>query len=313
MEPIIGIDLGTTYSEAAYIFNGQAKVIEGHDNGIFHSCVGVDSNGGILVGMEAKNQYAAAPDRTVVSIKRWMGSDKKLHLGEDDYLPQEISAFILKALKRRAEKALGMEISKAVITVPAYFTDSQRQATREAGEIAGLDVTRIINEPTAASLAYESNSPKNQKILVYDLGGGTFDVSIVSIEEGVVEVLAGTGDNNLGGDDFDNKIADLLVDHIKNNLGISVKDDRKVMARLKQAAEAAKIRLSSAFGGSGSGLGIGSGLGPGFGSGFDAIRTTLPLVKLLASVLAAVSLMVRSLSTSRRAVVAPPPSFTVTV
>ena len=246
MEPIIGIDLGTTYSEAAYIFNGQAKVIKGHDNGIFPSCVGLDSNDGILVGMEAKNQYAAAPDRTVVSIKRWMGSDKKLCLGDNDYLPQEISAFILTALKRDAEKALGMEISRAVITVPAYFTDSQRQATREAGRIAGLDVTRIINEPTAASLAYESNSRKNQKILVYDLGGGTFDVSIVSIEEGVVEVLASTGDNNLGGDDFDNKIADLLVEHIKNEMGISVKNDQKVTARLKQAAEAAKIRLSTA-------------------------------------------------------------------
>jgi molecular chaperone DnaK (HSP70) len=207
MEPIVGIDLGTTNSEVAFILDGSSRILTDGDAGIVPSCVGIDPDGKIMVGMEALNQSAVYPDRTVLSVKRSMGSDRKLMMGGKSYLPQEISAFILKTLKERAEKVLGKPVRNAVITVPAYFTDAQRQATREAGEIAGLNVVRIINEPTAAALAYESAHPDTRKILIYDLGGGTFDVSIVTIEKGVVEVLASTGDNHLGGDDFDKKIA----------------------------------------------------------------------------------------------------------
>ena len=245
MEPIIGIDLGTTNSEVAFIFDGVSEVIKENDNGIVPSCVGLNNEGKIIVGAEARNQALVAPDRTVLSVKRLMGSDKKLILQGKAYLPQEISAFILKALKARAETAINQSISKAVITVPAYFTDAQRQATREAGEIAGLEVVRIINEPTAASLAYESASPETKTILVYDLGGGTFDVSIVKIEQGVVEVLASTGDNMLGGDDFDNKIIGRLIDHVMDKDNIDLSKDQKAMARLKHAAENAKKELSS--------------------------------------------------------------------
>jgi len=246
MEPIVGIDLGTTNSEIAFIIDGNAEVIKDKDNGIVPSCVSLNADGKVIVGMEAKNQAIISPENTVLSVKRLMGSDKQIQMGEATYLPQEISAFILKALKERAERVLGKSISKAVITVPAYFTDAQRHATREAGVIAGLDVVRIINEPTAAALAYESTSSKTQRILIYDLGGGTFDVSIVKIENGVVEVLSSTGDNHLGGDDFDQKIAAILADHCEQELKITVKDKPPVMARLRRAAENAKIALSSA-------------------------------------------------------------------
>ena len=246
MEPIIGIDLGTTNSEVAFIFDGTAEIITDNDNGILPSCVSIRENGNIIVGAEAGNQALINPERTVLSVKRCMGSDQKLKLGELSFSPQEISAFILKELKERAEKKINRPVSKAIITVPAYFTDAQRQATREAGEIAGLEVVRIINEPTAAALAYESSNPETQRVLVFDLGGGTFDVSIVRIEDGVVEVLSSTGDNHLGGDDFDLKIVDHLLKHMETEFDYSVKDKPAVMARLKRAAEGAKIQLSSA-------------------------------------------------------------------
>ncbi|MBF0450898.1 MAG: Hsp70 family protein [Candidatus Magnetomorum sp.] len=245
MEPIVGIDLGTTNSEVAFIINNNAEIFQDNDNGIMPSCVGLNAEGQIIVGMEAKNQAELFPEQTVLSVKRLMGKEEKIVLGNQSYLPQEISAFILKALKERAEKKLNQKVSKAVITVPAYFTDAQRQATREAGEIAGLNVVRIINEPTAAALAYETNSSEHQNILIYDLGGGTFDVSIVKIESDVVEVLSSTGDNHLGGDDFDHAIMKLLLDYIQNELKMTIKEPQKLMARLKRASEAAKIELSS--------------------------------------------------------------------
>ncbi|WP_373500016.1 Hsp70 family protein [Desulfococcus sp.] len=245
MEPIVGIDLGTTNSEIAYIINDRAEVLKDGDDGILPSCVGLTEDGKIIVGAEAKNQAVIAPDRTVLSVKRLMGRDEKIAMGDGVYRPQEISAFILKALKSRAEKVLGRTVSKAVITVPAYFTDAQRHATREAGEIAGLEVIRIINEPTAAALAYESNQSETRRVLVFDLGGGTFDVSIVKIEAGIVEVLSSTGDNHLGGDDFDQKIVELLLEECESALDIDVTHDRAAMARLRRAAEAAKILLSS--------------------------------------------------------------------
>jgi len=245
MEPIIGIDLGTTNSEVACIIGSNSQVIENGDRGILPSCVGLDPDGKIIVGAEAKNQAVIAPDKTVLSIKRLMGSDEKIVLGDTAYLPQEISAFILKALKARAEKSMERPVEKAIITVPAYFTDAQRQATREAGAIAGLEVVRIINEPTAAALAYENTNSETRRILVYDLGGGTFDVSIVKIENKIVEVLASTGDNKLGGDDFDRKIMETLADHCENKLKIKVKNNPVIMARLRKAAEDAKITLSS--------------------------------------------------------------------
>ena len=245
MEPIVGIDLGTTNSEIAFIINENAEIIKDNDNGILPSCVGLGDDGQIIVGMEALNRAIIAPEATILSVKRLMGTNEKIVLKNSSYLPQEISAFILKALKERAEKKINQKISKAVITVPAYFTDAQRNATKEAGEISGLEVVRIINEPTAAALAYESDNPDNQRILIYDLGGGTFDVSIVRIENGIVEVLSSTGDNHLGGDDFDMKIVDLLAKHLSEKDKISVIDDKTVMARLKRAATAAKITLSN--------------------------------------------------------------------
>ncbi len=245
MEPIVGIDLGTTNSEIAFIIDEKAEIIKDGDDGIMPSCVGLNGDGKVIAGREALNQAIVSPEKTVLSIKRRMGSDDRISLGNETYSPQEISAFILKALKDRAERKLGKTISKAVITVPAYFTDAQRQATREAGEIAGLNVVRIINEPTAASLAYESTESGKQKVMVYDLGGGTFDVSIVKIEDGVIEVLSSTGDNKLGGDDFDAKIMERLIEYIENELKLKVRDDLIVRARLKQAAEKAKIALST--------------------------------------------------------------------
>lgn len=247
METIIGIDLGTTNSEAAFVMDGHAILIKNSDNGIVPSCVGINpSTGKIITGTEARNQAVLYPEDTVLSVKRLMGSDEKIVIKDQSYTPQEISAFILKNLKERAEKITGKNISKAVITTPAYFTDAQRLATREAGEIAGLTVVRILNEPTAAALAYESTDSKSQRIMIYDLGGGTFDVSIVKIEENVVEVLASTGDNSLGGDDFDREIEKLLIDHIEEEFDISVRDNKTVLARLRLASEKAKIELSNA-------------------------------------------------------------------
>jgi molecular chaperone DnaK len=246
MEPIIGIDLGTTNSEVAFIFDGVVDVISENDKGIVPSCVGLNEAGNVIVGLEAFNQALAAPEKTILSVKRLMGTAQQIKLGDSVFSPQEISAFILKALKERAEKKLKKPVSKAVITVPAYFTDAQRQATREAGEIAGLQVIRIINEPTAASLAYESSNPETRRILVFDLGGGTFDVSIVKIEKGVVEVLSSTGDNHLGGDDFDWKIVERLAQEIQAEHDMDVRKDVTIMARLKRSAEKAKIELSAA-------------------------------------------------------------------
>jgi len=246
MEPIIGIDLGTTNSEVAFIMDGKSTVLMENDNGIVPSCVGLGADGTMSVGTAARNQATLYPDKTVLSIKRLMGSQEKVALGNDSYTPQEISAFILKALKERAQRITGQTITKAVITTPAYFTDAQRQATREAGEIAGLTVIRILNEPTAAALAYESADTHARTILVYDLGGGTFDVSIVRIEDGVVEVLSSTGDNHLGGDDFDLEIENTLLDHIEKEYSIDLSEDTIARARLRHAAEKAKIELSSA-------------------------------------------------------------------
>lgn len=255
MEPIVGIDLGTTNSEVAFIIDNHAEVLADPGSGdptadsghaIMPSCVCLDADGSIRVGAEARNQALINPENTVTSIKRRMGEDAAIPLGSAVYQPQEISAFILKALKERAEKNIGQAVRKAVITVPAYFTDDQRQATREAGRIAGLEVVRIINEPTTAALAYENTSKKTERILVYDLGGGTFDVSIVGIEDGVVEVMASTGDNHLGGDDFDQHIAEWLADHIAERHGLFVREEPMVMHRLKRAAETAKIALSDA-------------------------------------------------------------------
>ena len=244
MEPIVGIDLGTTNSEVSYVVNKDAEIIMLDDDGIVPSCVGLEGDEKVIVGRAALNQALVAPDKTVLSIKRQMGGDDKVKLGRESFSAQEISAFILKELKRRAEARIGRPVNRAVITVPAYFTDAQRQATREAGQIAGLEVVRIINEPTAAALAYESSNPETGNLLVYDLGGGTFDVSIVKIEQGVLEVLSSTGDNHLGGDDFDQMIAEHLVAHIKSKYQLDPETDAVVRARLLSAAEQAKKTLS---------------------------------------------------------------------
>ena len=244
-DPIIGIDLGTTNSEVTIVTGGKPSVVEERGEAILPSCVGIDETGAVLVGRRARNQAAAAPERTVLSVKRLMGSGTHVRMGDESYTPQEISAFILKALKERADRALGRDVRRAVITVPAYFTDAQRQATREAGEIAGLNVVRIINEPTAAALSYESGGAGRRTLLVYDLGGGTFDVSVVRMEAGVVEVLATAGDNQLGGDDFDALVLERLNRHIEKELGIdNARDDLLLQARLRRAAERAKIALS---------------------------------------------------------------------
>ncbi|MBF0468318.1 MAG: Hsp70 family protein [Desulfamplus sp.] len=246
MEPVIGIDLGTTNSEVAFIINGKPEIIKENDNGIVPSCVSLDASNNILVGRTAKNQAVLYPQKTVLSVKRLMGKNEQIALNGQFYTPQEISAFILRELKERAERVIGQTISKAIITTPAYFTDAQRQATREAGEIAGLNVLRILNEPTAAALVYETGETDSQRIMVYDLGGGTFDVSIVRIEDGVVEVLASTGDNHLGGDDFDHEIEKILTDHIKDKFDLDITSNSSAMARIRNAAEQAKIELSSA-------------------------------------------------------------------
>ena len=243
-EKIIGIDLGTTNSEVAVVENGRATVINITPGcPILPSFVGLADDGAILVGEPAKNQYVLYPERTIKSIKRRMGSADRVEMGDTTYTPQEISAIILRQLKTVAEGYLGEPVHKAVITVPAYFSDAKRQATREAGEIAGLEVMRIINEPTAAALSYEANHQDHKKVLVYDLGGGTFDVSVVGIQDNVVEVLASHGNNHLGGDDFDAKIVAHLVEHLQTQ-GADPTGSRRAMARITRAAEIAKIALS---------------------------------------------------------------------
>src|SRR6266436_2741091 len=220
---IVGIDLGTTNSEVALVRDGRPYVFVEDGDPILPSFVGLAEDGRLLVGQAAKNQWVLAPDRTIKSIKRKMGQDVKVRLGDQDYRPQEISAMILRALRDRAARELGGEVKKAVITVPAYFNDAQRQATREAGELAGLEVVRIVNEPTAASLTYDPNQRELRRMLVYDLGGGTFDVSIVQSQEGVVEVLASHGDTQLGGDDFDDLLLNLVCDRFNQEHGIDLR------------------------------------------------------------------------------------------
>ena len=248
-EIIIGIDLGTTNSEVAVVRDGRVEVIAISEGvRILPSMVGLADDGSLLVGEAARNQYVLRPERTVRSIKRRMGETTRIALGDKDYSPPEISAMILRRLKQIAENHLGQTVNKAVITVPAYFSDVQRQATREAGEIAGLEVVRILNEPTAAALTYETGHQCARKALVYDLGGGTFDVSLVNLEGDVVEVLASHGNNHLGGDDFDQKIVEFALDHLQTTYGAEVADAARLsavaLARLQRAAEAAKITLS---------------------------------------------------------------------
>ncbi|GHU99327.1 chaperone protein DnaK [Clostridia bacterium] len=247
MSKIIGIDLGTTNSCVAVLEGGEPVVIPNAEGArTTPSVVGFNKDGERLVGQVAKRQAVAIPDRTVSSVKREMGSAKKYRIDSKEYSPQEISAMVLGKLKADAEGYLGGKVTQAVITVPAYFTDSQRQATKDAGKIAGLEVLRIINEPTAAALAYGLDKGKNvnQKILIYDLGGGTFDISILEIGDGVFEVLATAGNNRLGGDDFDQRIIDFLAEDFKSKNGIDLRNDRTAVQRLKAEAETKKIELS---------------------------------------------------------------------
>jgi molecular chaperone DnaK len=241
---IIGIDLGTTNSEVAVIKDGRPVVLEADGDPILPSVVGLDQQGQLLVGKAARNQYVLAPERTIRSIKRKMGQEVTVDLGGKSYSPQEISAIILKTLKDRAERALGHAVSKAVITVPAFFNDGQRQATRQAGELAGLEVVRIINEPTAAVLTYDPHPTELERLLVYDLGGGTFDVSVAQVENGVVEIMASHGDTQLGGDDFDQLLLDHICESFKKKHGIDLREAAASKARVLRAAEEAKKRLS---------------------------------------------------------------------
>ncbi len=246
MSKIIGIDLGTTNSCVAVMEGGNFSIIPNSDGGrTTPSVVNIKDNGEIIVGEIAKRQAITNPDSTVISIKTQMGSDYKVNIHGKDYTPQEISAMILKKLKKDAEAYLGENVTEAVITVPAYFTDAQRQATKDAGEIAGLTVKRIINEPTAAALSYGLDKKKEEKVLVFDLGGGTFDVSVLEIGEGVVEVISTSGNNHLGGDNFDQKIIDWLADEFKKETGIDLRNDKMAIQRLKDAAEDAKKKLST--------------------------------------------------------------------
>ena len=245
MGKIIGIDLGTTNSCVAVLEGGEAVVIANAEGGrTTPSVVAFSKTGERMVGQVAKRQAVTNADRTIASIKRHMGEDYRVTVDGKGYTPQEISAMVLQKLKADAESYLGQPVTEAVITVPAYFSDAQRQATKDAGKIAGLDVKRIINEPTAAALAYGLDKDSDQKIMVYDLGGGTFDVSILEIGDGIVEVLATAGDTRLGGDDFDERIMDYLVAEFKKAEGIDLKNDKMAMQRLKEAAEKAKIELS---------------------------------------------------------------------
>ncbi|MHB0977364.1 MAG: molecular chaperone DnaK [Candidatus Aquicultorales bacterium] len=247
MAKAIGIDLGTTNSCMAVFEAGEGKVINNSEGGrVTPSIIGFSKTGEILVGEVAKRQAITNPDRTILSVKRHMGSDWKTEeIDGKSYTPQQISAFILQKLKRDAEAYLGEPVTQAVVTVPAYFEDAQRQATKDAGKIAGLEVLRIINEPTAAALAYGLDKEHDQTILVFDLGGGTFDVSVLDIGDGVFEVKATAGDNHLGGDDWDQKVIDWLADDFKNKYGIDLRNDRMALQRLKEAAEKAKCELSS--------------------------------------------------------------------
>ncbi|MEB3212867.1 MAG: Hsp70 family protein [Leptolyngbyaceae bacterium] len=245
MGHVVGIDLGTTNSVIAALDEGQPWVIpDGEGDLLLPSYVGISDTGQLLVGQTAQRQYAAAPERTVKSIKRQMGTDYTVTLGDRTYRPQEISAIILRTLKQRAEEALEEEVTQAVITVPAYFTDAQRQATKEAGEIAGFEVLQILNEPTAAALVFDIQSEDTENVLVYDLGGGTFDVSIVEVTGNVTEVLASHGNNRLGGDDFDRQLQRHLADRFLQIHGTEVPQDAGTQARLMSAAERAKIELS---------------------------------------------------------------------
>ena len=246
MAKVIGIDLGTTNSVVAVMEGGEPTVITNQEGSrLTPSVVGFAKNGERLVGQLAKRQAVSNPDRTISSIKRHMGEGSyRVTIDDKKYSPEEISAMILQKLKADAEAYLGETVSQAVITVPAYFNDSQRQATKDAGKIAGLEVLRIVNEPTAASLAYGIDKTDDHTIMVYDLGGGTFDVSILDVGDGVFEVKATNGDTHLGGDDFDKKIMDWMVDEFKKAEGIDLSTDRMAMQRLREAAEKAKIELS---------------------------------------------------------------------
>ena len=245
MSKVIGIDLGTTNSCVAVMEGGEAVVIPNAEgNRTTPSVVAFSKTGERMVGQVAKRQAITNPDRTISSIKREMGSDYKVEVDGKKYTPQEISAMILQKLKSDAEAYLGGPVSEAVITVPAYFTDAQRQATKDAGKIAGLEVKRIINEPTAAALAYGVDKEQSQKVMVYDLGGGTFDVSILDIDDGVIEVLATAGNNRLGGDDFDECIMKWMVSEFKRTDGVDLSGDKVAMQRLKEAAEKAKIETA---------------------------------------------------------------------
>ena len=243
-ELIVGIDLGTTNSELAVIRDGQVSVVPIHGHPIMPSCVGLDPKGQLIVGQAAKNQLIAAPDNTIVSIKRKMGEPVKVGLGGQQFSPEEISSFILRELKREAERELGQAIHKAVITVPAFFNERQRKATQVAGELAGLEVVRIINEPTAAALAYGAGAKEGETMLVYDLGGGTFDVSVVVVENGVVEVKASHGDTHLGGDDFDQLLVDHAILEFKRRHNVDLIQDSKTLRRLRVVFENAKRVLS---------------------------------------------------------------------
>ena len=246
MSKIIGIDLGTTNSCVAVMEGGNAVVIPNSEGArTTPSVVGFTKTGERLIGQVAKRQAVTNADRTISSIKRHMGSDYKVTIDDKKYTPQEISAMILQKLKADAESYLGEKVTEAVITVPAYFTDAQRQATKDAGQIAGLNVKRIINEPTAAALSYGIDKENDQKVMVYDLGGGTFDVSIIEMGDGVTEVLATAGNNHLGGDDFDERIINWMVEEFKKSEGIDLRSDKMAMQRLKEAAEKSKIELSS--------------------------------------------------------------------
>ncbi|MEG0115084.1 MAG: Hsp70 family protein, partial [Hydrogenoanaerobacterium sp.] len=245
MGKIIGIDLGTTNSCVAVMEGGEAVVIANAEGArTTPSVVAFSKTGERMVGQVAKRQGVTNHERTVSSIKRQMGTDFKVNIDGKNYTPQEISAMILQKLKGDAEAYLGTTVTEAVITVPAYFTDAQRQATKDAGKIAGLDVKRIINEPTAAALAYGVDKESDQKVMVYDLGGGTFDVSIIEMGDGVQEVLATAGNNKLGGDDFDQRVIEYLAGEFKKDSGIDLTGDKMAMQRLKEAAEKAKIELS---------------------------------------------------------------------
>ncbi|MSU62588.1 MAG: heat-shock protein Hsp70 [Pedosphaera sp.] len=241
---IVGIDLGTTNSVLAVTLEGRIKVIDIHGQPTMPSCVGLDSAGKLIVGNAARNQLIAAPDATVVSIKRKMGEEIRVKLGDKEYSPEEISSFILRELKIEGERQLGQPIKKAVITVPAFFNERQRKATQIAGELAGLEVVRIINEPTAAALAYGAGRTSDETMLVYDLGGGTFDVSVVVVEQGVVEVKASHGDTHLGGDDFDDLLVQRAVREFREKHGVDLSANSAILCRLKVVLERAKCHLS---------------------------------------------------------------------